>query len=68
MWTVIYIAPSQRVAESLREVLQREGLLVQLRSGGIASKEEAANVEVLVPESEAQEAHEVLATVLGRRR
>lgn len=68
IWTVIYIAPSQRVAESLREVLQREGLLVQLRAGGIASKEEAANVEVLVPESEAQEAHEVLATVIGRRR
>ncbi|MGE5591109.1 MAG: glutamate decarboxylase [Bacillota bacterium] len=68
MWTVIYIAPNQRVADSLKEVLSREGLLVQLRTGAVQSGEEAGHVEVLVPESEAEEAHEVLATVIGRRR
>jgi len=56
------------VAESLREVLLREGLLVQLRAGSVQSGDEAGHVEVLVPESEAEEAHEVLATVIGRRR
>ncbi|MCL5676410.1 MAG: glutamate decarboxylase [Firmicutes bacterium] len=68
MWTVIYIAPNQRVAESLREVLLREGLLVQLRSGSVQTGEDGGHVEVLVPESEAEEAHEVLATVIGRHR
>lgn len=56
------------MAESLREVLLREGLLVQLRSGSVQTGEDGGHVEVLVPESEAEEAHEVLATVIGRHR
>lgn len=65
LWKVVYIAPSQAVAESLRGLLQDSGLLAMLRPVGIVHQGEARNVEILVPESEAEEAHEVLAAAFG---
>ncbi len=65
MWTVVYIAPNQSVASMLKEVLAKEGLLVMLRSSGIPHFGAAGAVEILVPETEVEEAHEVLAGVLG---
>lgn len=68
MWTVVYIAPNQPVAESLRDLLQDEGIMAILRplggSGGPA-KEGRGSVELLVPESEAEEATEVLNSAIG---
>jgi len=69
MWTVVYIARNraagQRVCElRVCELLQREGLLVKMRPLGDGADKDA--VELLVPEAEAEEAHEVLASVLGR--
>lgn len=60
MWTVVYIAPSRTVAESLQEVLSSEGLLVQLRTIGIPQVADSSAVEILVPESEVDEAMEIL--------
>ena len=65
MWTVVYIAPNRTVAENLRQVLTNEGLLVQLRPVGLPSAGEANSVEILVPESEVEEAHEILAETLS---
>jgi len=65
MWTVVYIAPNLAVAETLKDILLKEGLLVKLRGPGDATLE-VAHVEILVPEAEVEEAHEILATVLGR--
>jgi len=63
MWTVVFIAPDRNVAESLKEVLMKEGLLVTLRNVGTANGKQGA-VEMLVPESEAEEAHEIISTAL----
>ncbi len=60
MWTVVYIAPNALVAEQLKDKLSKEGLLVTLRVVGSVSLEEAKAVEVLVPETEAEEASEII--------
>ncbi|MGE5485537.1 MAG: glutamate decarboxylase [Ignavibacteriales bacterium] len=65
MWTVVYIAPSKAMAEMLKEILVKEGLLCMLKSLGIPHAGDAASFEILVPEGEAEEAHEILAGVLG---
>jgi len=64
MWTVVYIARNRTAGQRVCEMLQREGLLVKVRPLGDGADKEA--VELLVPEAEAEEAHEVLASVLGR--
>lgn len=66
MWTVVYIAPNMAVAEMLKEMLTEEGLLVMLRSVGIPHFGASGSVEILVPETEAQEAHDLLFSALGK--
>lgn len=66
MWTVVYIAPNKPTAEMIKELLENEGLLVNLRTLGVPHMGDSANVEVLVPESEAEEAHELIAGSFGR--
>lgn len=67
MWTVVYIAPDRAAAERMRDALAREGLLAILRPAGPPREElEAGAVEILVPESEVEEAHEVLSNSQGR--
>jgi len=65
MWTVVYIAPNRPVAEMMKQLLEKEGLLVLLRPVGVPHMGNSANVEVMVPESEAEEAHEVLSSAFG---
>ncbi|PKM47184.1 MAG: glutamate decarboxylase [Firmicutes bacterium HGW-Firmicutes-8] len=60
MWTVVYIAPNRLVAESLQGILGNEGLLVMLRAIGLPHVGDASAVEILVPESEVDEALEIL--------
>ena len=60
MWTVVYIAPSKTAAETLQRVLSSEGLLVQLRNIGLPQVGDSNAVEILVPESEVDEAMEIL--------
>gem|GEM_PF-27460 len=63
MWTVIYIAPNKLIAEKYKTILTSEGMLVQLRPIGSAHLGEHASVEILVPESEAEEAHEIISSL-----
>lgn len=65
MWTVIYIAPNKALAEKYKKVLTDEGMLVQLRTIGSAHLGEHASVEILVPEAEAEEAHEIITSAMG---
>jgi hypothetical protein len=60
MWTVVYIAPTRTAAENIKEVLSSEGVLVQLRAIGLPHAGDAGSVEILVPESEVDEAMEIL--------
>ncbi|MFZ5640073.1 MAG: putative signal transducing protein [Bacillota bacterium] len=60
MWTVVYIAPNRVAAENLKNVLTNEGVLVQLRAIGVPHVGDAGAFEILVPESEVDEALEIL--------
>lgn len=59
MWTVVYIAGNRVQAEMLKNILQEEGLLATIRPVGISQIGDGM-FEVLVPESEAEEAHSIL--------
>ncbi|NLY56153.1 MAG: glutamate decarboxylase [Firmicutes bacterium] len=61
MWKVVFIARTKSMAEKLQEQLQNEGLLVMLRPLG--GGELNSQYEILVPESEVDEAQEVLTSV-----
>ena len=60
MWTVVYIAQNQKEADKLDRHLTAEGFLVKLRTIGLQQAGVAASVEVLVPESEVDEAMEAI--------
>lgn len=66
MWTVIYIAANRKLALHLEQILTREGIMVNLRPIGSSQVEGLAGFELLVPESEAEEANEILSTALAR--
>jgi hypothetical protein len=63
MWTVIYIAPTTRIAERIKQRLTDEGFLVQVRPINLTSQQ----YEILVPEGELEEVQEVLNTILHQR-
>ncbi|MCL6638847.1 MAG: glutamate decarboxylase [Firmicutes bacterium] len=60
MWTVVYIAPNKNEAEKLQKMLTSEGLLVKLRAIGLPQANAVNSVEILVPESEVDEALEII--------
>ncbi len=60
MWRVIYIAPNRKEAERIQQILSSEGLLVKLRSLGSPQHRDSGSFEILVPESEADEALEIM--------
>ncbi len=60
MWTVVFIAPNKREAQRLEKILTSEGLLVKIRSSGLSQTGDSSLIEILVPESEAREALEVI--------
>lgn len=60
MWTVIYIAPSVKIAERIQEQITYEGFLVKIKQAS-GSKQQ---YEILVPESEIDEIQEVLNSFL----
>lgn len=68
MWTVIYIAPNKQSAETLKDALSREGILVSLRPAGLSTTSGGTHFELMVPEGEAREANEILNEALGRSR
>lgn len=64
MWTVVYIAASTKIAENLKDILTREGLMVKLQPvGGLALPQ--GSIEILVPESEAEEANDIISAAMG---
>ncbi|WP_028308284.1 hypothetical protein [Desulfitibacter alkalitolerans] len=65
MWTVVYIAQNKTRAEKIKDVLISEGLLVNLRGLGNDPDNMSKAVEILVPESEAEEAHEIINSILS---
>ncbi|ACA59564.1 conserved hypothetical protein [Candidatus Desulforudis audaxviator MP104C] len=62
VWTVVYITPNVTEAETIRDHLSREGVLVRLRKIG-PEDGDGQSLEILVPEAEVGEALEVLNTL-----
>lgn len=59
MWTVIYIAPSAKMAERIQDKLTAEGFLVKIRQVSVSKQ-----FEVLVPQTELDEIQEILNSIL----
>ncbi|MNU11279.1 hypothetical protein D3C72_2590020 [compost metagenome] len=60
MWTVIYIAPTAKVADMIKSKLTEEGFLVKCRSINMSKQQ----FEILVPSRELEEVQEVLNLIL----
>jgi ribosomal protein S8 len=60
MWTVIYIAPSAKIAERIQHKLEAEGFLIKIRQTHVTNQQ----YEILVPEGEVDEVQELLNTIL----
>ncbi|WP_371361445.1 hypothetical protein SRRS_28510 [Sporomusa rhizae] len=60
MWTVVYIASNRAQAEMYKNVLCTEGVLANIRPAGLVSAMGDGLYEILVLESEANEAHSIL--------
>lgn len=61
MWKVIYIAPTLNMSEKIKEKLNDEGFLVQVK----AINHSKQQYEILVPEGELEEIQEVLNSFLN---
>ncbi len=64
MWTVVYIASNRTKSEKLKNLLCEEGVLANIRSTGLATQGEGM-FEILVLESEANEAQEIICQYTG---
>ena len=62
MLTVVYVAP-HLLAEKLKQVLEGEGIMATLRPA--QAGKHRTNFEILVSESEAEEAQEILCRSMG---
>ncbi|MDK2810615.1 MAG: hypothetical protein PWR27_1324 [Petroclostridium sp.] len=60
MWTVVYMAQSKEIVIKLQQVLEKEGLLVKIRPISKNLDNNDNYYEVLVPESEVEEAHSII--------
>lgn len=67
MWTVVYIAPTEMLADKLKQILAGEGILVNLKIVEVDDNGRGS-IELQVPEGEAEEAHEIITQHLGRLR
>ncbi|RTE09250.1 glutamate decarboxylase [Paenibacillus whitsoniae] len=62
MWTVIYIAPTAKIAERIKQRLTDEGFLVQVRGISLSKNQ----FEIVVPAGEVEEVQEVLNSILHK--
>jgi ribosomal protein S8 len=62
MWTVIYIAPTSKIAERIKQKLTEEGFLVKIRAINLTKNQ----FEILVPAGELEEVQEVLNSILNK--
>lgn len=60
MWMVAYVTQSKESAERIRLLLQEAGLPVKIRSVNQSGNGQFGCYEILVPEAELSEAHEII--------
>ncbi|MBQ2940790.1 MAG: hypothetical protein IJD97_01000 [Clostridia bacterium] len=60
MWTVIYMVQSMEDADNLRMLLENANILVKIKPVTKAAEGEANAYEILIPETEKEEAHSII--------
>ncbi|MBD2870518.1 MULTISPECIES: hypothetical protein [Paenibacillus] len=60
MWTVIYIAPTAKIADNIKKRLTEEGFLVKVRAVNLSKQQ----YEILVPSGELEEVQEVFNSIM----
>jgi hypothetical protein len=60
MWTVIYMAKNKKIADKVSELMSSEGVLVKQQPVSKNTGDEDSYYEILVLESEVEEAHNIL--------
>ena len=60
MWLVVGMASSKKTAQEMQKALEGEGILVKLRNVSSKAKDGRDTYEILVLESEAGQAREIL--------
>lgn len=60
MWMAVYVAQTKEAAEKIRGFLQAAGVLVKVRAVNQTADEKFGCYEILVPESELDEAHGII--------
>lgn len=60
MWTVVYLAKNKRIADKVSELMTNEGVLVRQQPVSKNTGDEDSYFEILVLESEVEEAHNIL--------
>ena len=60
MWTVIYMLQSMEDAEKLKLLFEEANILVKIRPVTKAAEGEANAYEILIPETEKEEAHKII--------
>ena len=60
MWMVAYVTQSKESAERIRALLQEAGLPVKVRSVNQSGNGQFGCYEILVPEAELSEAHDII--------
>lgn len=60
MWTVIYIAPTEKAAQDIESKLTEEGFLVKVRPVNMSKQQ----FEILVPSGELEEIQDVLGSII----
>lgn len=59
LWTVIYMASDRETADRIEKAIKDEGILVKTREI-MKSKRRCCCIEIIVPESEAEEAQNII--------
>ncbi|MNF09420.1 hypothetical protein D3C80_2100790 [compost metagenome] len=60
MWTVIYIAPTAKIADNIKKRLTEEGFMVKIRPVNLSKQQ----FEILVPSGELEEVTEVFNSIM----
>lgn len=66
MWTSIYIANNKKQADNLKDLLARDGFMVNIRPIGSAAANGDGMFEIQVLESEVEEAQTIICGGMGR--
>ena len=60
MWIVVYITQNRETALTVKRLLREAGLLVKMRSIGLRASEQYGCYEIMLPESEVEEGHNLI--------